>query len=612
MKELPSGLLVFCLLLCGACGGDDDDDGTSGAGSGSGGGGAGAEADGGDGVTDADAGVADAGDAGTEYQGPICGDGVQEGLEQCDDGNYDDRDGCNSLCELSCETDEDCSDLNPCNGEEKCTADNACEVGESLADGEACGNERSCWNGLCLSDICGDGAQQVSEECDDGNLVADDGCTPYCKFTCLSTDDTRDCSGGDLCSGSATCDDATHTCSGSALPDQTDCALLDGGGPGWCIKGVCVPAACGDGVSSGDEQCDEGEDNGAPGSGCSIDCLITQCGNGTIEAGEQCDDKNLLDLDGCDDGCRAEITHRMIRMDVLKDLPPDFCVYDSNRFGDAFPGPVDLSFVGMGVVDVMGFINDFLNASIDDGGINVIYQIRGSSDPSFITSDDEIWLATYRAEPAETWQAGPPLDFPFLIADNLDQDRKPVQTIEASQRGGGPVSTSEPVNVAAQTPIGELTLFNMLMQVVYDVSSASTPDAPPEMAAGIEIPETFGVDQTGRQPYRPAGRMCGATSAESLSQIAWAEQAVQCCPDEGGSYTVCQEGDEVGVDCTSFLDLIEGGCNICLAGCTPGCGFNLITGIDPDVDIDGDGVLDGFSVLLGIESRRVRVSGVSQ
>jgi hypothetical protein len=270
----------------------------------------------------------------------------------------------------------------------------------------------------------------------------------------------------------------------------------------------------------------------------------------------------------------------------------------------------------MGVVDVMGFINDFLNASIDDGGINVIYQVLGSSDPSFTTSDDEIWLATYRAEPAvapaEPWTAGPPLDYPFLIAGDVDENNQPVQTIEAGQRGGGPLSTSEPVNVAAQTPIGELTLFDMLLQVVYDVSSAGTPEAPPEMAGGVVIPETFGKDFSGRQPYRPAGRMCGATSMESLDKISWGEQAVQCCPDAGGSYTPCQEGDVAGVDCSSFLDLIEGGCNICIGSCTPGCGFNLITGIDPDVDIDGDGVLDGFSVLLGIESRRVRVTGVSR
>lgn len=600
MKRAVSGVVVFCFLFCGACGDDDDD-------------GGGQEPDGGTGGEDAGAG--DAGDAGTEYQGPICGDGVQEGLEQCDDGNFDDQDGCNSLCEFSCETDDDCSDLNPCNGSEQCTESNACESGDALTDGAACGNERSCWNGLCLSDICGDGTRQGDEECDDGNLDADDGCTPDCLFTCLSTDDSRDCSGGDECAGATTCDDDTHTCGGTPLPDRTDCTIVDGGGEGWCMKGVCVPPDCGDGTRAGAEQCDAGEDNGEPGSGCSIDCKTMECGNGKIEASEQCDDGNQDNLDGCDFQCGVEIMHRMTRMDVLKEPPPDFCEHDGNRFGEAFPGPIDLTAVGgSGVIDFMQIVNDVLNGSIVNGEVNVVHQMLGSSDPSLRTSDDEVWVAIYRGQPAEAWQDGPPIDFPFQVeAGDVDENNQPLKTIAASQRGGGPVATTEPVNVAVQTPIGELTLFDMRLQIVYDVASNSSPAPPPELADSVEIPETVGRDLSGKQPYRPAGRMCGATSAESLNQIPWNQQSDQCCPNQGGSYTACQEGDEVGVDCSSFLDLIRGGCSVlCLGGCTPGCGFPLLSGIEPDVDMDGDGVNDAFSVVLGVEGRRVRVTGVAR
>jgi hypothetical protein len=38
----------------------------------------------------------------------------------------------------------------------------------------------------------------------------------------------------------------------------------------------------------------------------------------------------------------------------------------------------------------------------------------------------------------------------------------------------------------------------------------------------------------------------------------------------------------------------------------------LISGIDPDVDMDGDGTNDAFSVVLGIESQRIRLTGISR
>lgn len=52
------------------------------------------------------------------------------------------------------------------------------------------------------------------------------------------------------------------------------------------------PAACGDGVVEGSEECDEGPENGGP--ACADDCTLHVCGDGIVAAGvEECDDGPL-------------------------------------------------------------------------------------------------------------------------------------------------------------------------------------------------------------------------------------------------------------------------------------------------------------------------------
>lgn len=69
----------------------------------------------------------------------VCGDGVREGTEACDDKNTVDGDGCSSTCTL----------------------------------------EPDCGTGTCVTK-CGDGIKQGTEACDDGNTVDGDGCSHDC------------------------------------------------------------------------------------------------------------------------------------------------------------------------------------------------------------------------------------------------------------------------------------------------------------------------------------------------------------------------------------------------------------------------------------------------
>jgi cysteine-rich repeat protein len=84
------------------------------------------------------------------------------------------------------------------------------------------------------------------EECDDGNTVAGDGCSPTCR----------------------------------------------------------MEPRCGDGRITPPEQCDDG--NLTACDGCSPSCRIERCGNGTLECAEECDDGNTVAGDGCSPTCRNE------------------------------------------------------------------------------------------------------------------------------------------------------------------------------------------------------------------------------------------------------------------------------------------------------------------
>lgn len=94
----------------------------------------------------------------------VCGDGVYDPGEECDDGNRDSEDGCSDLCRLE--------DPLSC-GNGKVGPGERCDDG-NLADGDGC-------SATCQSEgLCGDGITDPGEECDDGNKSSEDGCSRLC------------------------------------------------------------------------------------------------------------------------------------------------------------------------------------------------------------------------------------------------------------------------------------------------------------------------------------------------------------------------------------------------------------------------------------------------
>lgn len=166
----------------------------------------------------------------------VCGDGIKDGIEECDDGNTIDGDGCSSICKIEeADADEDgygvnldCDDNNPainpgateiCDGiDNNCVGgiDEGCDCIEDST--QQCGTDvgicefgtQTCTNGqwgdcigaispsteICNDNldndcdgvidngclVCGNGALEAGEQCDDGNTVNGDGCSSICEL----------------------------------------------------------------------------------------------------------------------------------------------------------------------------------------------------------------------------------------------------------------------------------------------------------------------------------------------------------------------------------------------------------------------------------------------
>ena len=109
-------------------------------------------------------------------------------------------------------------------------------------------NDIDVWATHIATATCGNGALDPFEQCDDGNTVDGDSCSPACAAT-----------------------------------------------------------PCGNGILEGAEQCDDG--NLKSGDGCSQKCRNEVCGDGIVQKNnkEECDDGNTVSGDGCFATCQIEL-----------------------------------------------------------------------------------------------------------------------------------------------------------------------------------------------------------------------------------------------------------------------------------------------------------------
>jgi cysteine-rich repeat protein len=101
----------------------------------------------------------------TSDSDPLCGDGVRESVEECDDGNLQSGDGCTSTCSIE-----------PYCGDGVKDSDEECDDGNNAAND---GCSASC----VIEPFCGDGVLDTAqgETCDDGAREPSDGCSAMCR-----------------------------------------------------------------------------------------------------------------------------------------------------------------------------------------------------------------------------------------------------------------------------------------------------------------------------------------------------------------------------------------------------------------------------------------------
>lgn len=337
---------VVCSLLLVACGGNT-----------------------GGGTIDASGNAADATAADADES--VCGDGVPEGNEQCDDANMSEDDLCLNNCMWACgdgvvnmieNCDTGIADGDPgacpatCDDMDSCTSDQlsgtecAAQCINSPitvpADDDGCcppGEDANTDND-CMA-ICGNMVVEVGETCDTGITGGNPGECPVLA----DCDDTAVCTTDTLLNGGTCSAECQNTAITLPMDDDGCCPPNANSNNDNDCTGV-----CGNGVLESGEACDTAIGMNMPGAcptgcndndSCTTDTLLSGgtcaatctnapitspingdsccpsgananndddctpvCGNTVIEAGEQCDDGNTMSGDGCSATCQTETT----------------------------------------------------------------------------------------------------------------------------------------------------------------------------------------------------------------------------------------------------------------------------------------------------------------
>ncbi len=133
---------------------------------------------------------------------------------------------------------------------------------------------------LACVHICGNNLRECAEECDDGNLENDDGCSTTCLLE------------GGLCGDGIIESRLGETCEPILTDPSSDCD------PQTCklvsqASSSLRYAICGNGRREGYEECDNGRQNGSPTALCDTSCHLPKgrCGDGLVQvrSGEDCE-----------------------------------------------------------------------------------------------------------------------------------------------------------------------------------------------------------------------------------------------------------------------------------------------------------------------------------
>ncbi len=234
--------------------------------------------------------------------GPMCGDKIVNGPEQCDGNAAETYAGkfCQDAIHTMCVTNEDCPKVNFQAG--------VCGDSTPLNDGvdmQSCGSGTICISGSDIGKKCGgdtDCAKDNADVCIQNKCsVSGQSCTKdsECVGRCSSPHCVKGKNDGLACTKATEAKDCivpgyvAGTC-GAAKEyplTRTRSCLTSGIACTWENWGECRGGSqnCGDGAVTGTEECDNGKSNSDNGA-CTKQCKKNVCGDGNVYAGiESCD-----------------------------------------------------------------------------------------------------------------------------------------------------------------------------------------------------------------------------------------------------------------------------------------------------------------------------------
>ncbi|MFO0684059.1 MAG: MopE-related protein [Sandaracinus sp.] len=192
----------------------------------------------------------------------MCGDHTTDAGEECDDGNPNNGDGCDTDCTFSCHDDSECQDGDSCNGNESCnlTTHTCAAAVEPLA----CDDSDPCTTDTCVAATGCVFTSVLVDHDGDGSFAPTASCG---GDDCDDNDPTRHPGANEVCPGTvdSNCDGVV----GMASTWYRDCD-----GDGYAAAGASTTSSCTQ--PTGTASCASWTQR-APGSG-TTDCLDTSAG----------------------------------------------------------------------------------------------------------------------------------------------------------------------------------------------------------------------------------------------------------------------------------------------------------------------------------------------
>ncbi|APR75570.1 Multiple EGF-like-domain protein 3 precursor [Minicystis rosea] len=225
----------------------------------------------------------------------ICGNGVVELAEQCDDGNTANGDGCSALCKM-----ESTPEAEPNNSCAAANGPTQLPPNTLFAGSIGTAGDQD-WYAIVLPNYADLRLQTFDETGPGSCATGHDSELQAFNSSCTSLGALNDDGGVGLCSlldpTASTQTFMRHLAPGTyyaMVRAHSTTATFS-----YTLL-ASLTALCGNGIVEGSEQCD-GTAN------CGSDCMVIPgCGNGLKETGEQCDDGNTANGDGCSDTCQWE------------------------------------------------------------------------------------------------------------------------------------------------------------------------------------------------------------------------------------------------------------------------------------------------------------------